>query len=79
MILEVRDLAFGYGARPVGSGVSLTLRDSETLCLLGPNGGGKTTLFKTLLGLLRPLAGRVLLDGADLSVLPRREIAKHIA
>jgi iron complex transport system ATP-binding protein len=36
--LEVQDLAFGYGTRMVGSGVSLTLRDSEALCLLGPNG-----------------------------------------
>ncbi|MCP1549674.1 MULTISPECIES: ABC transporter ATP-binding protein [Methylorubrum] len=79
MILEIRDLAFGYGARAVGSGVSLTLQGNEALCLLGPNGGGKTTLFKTMLGLLRPLAGRVLLDGIDLATLPRREIAKKIA
>ncbi|MFD6321188.1 ABC transporter ATP-binding protein [Methylorubrum thiocyanatum] len=79
MILEARDLAFGYGARAVGSGVSLTVGEGEALCLLGPNGGGKTTLFKTLLGLLRPLAGRVLLDGRDLSERPRREIAKRIA
>ena len=78
MILEVQDLAFGYGARAVGSQVSLTLAEGEALCLLGPNGGGKTTLFKTLLGLLRPLAGRVLLDGTDLADLPRREIAKKI-
>ena len=79
MILEARDLAFGYGARAVGAGVNLTIEGSETLCLLGPNGGGKTTLFKTLLGLLRPLAGSILLDGTDLSELPRREIAKTIA
>ncbi|MDV2988437.1 UNVERIFIED_CONTAM: ABC transporter ATP-binding protein [Methylobacteriaceae bacterium AG10] len=79
MILEARDLAFGYGARAVGAGVNLTIEGSETLCLLGPNGGGKTTLFKTLLGLLRPLAGSVLLDGTDLSDLPRREVAKTIA
>ncbi|MGA4553939.1 ABC transporter ATP-binding protein [Methylorubrum aminovorans] len=79
MILEVRDLAFGYGARAVGSGVSLTVGEGEALCLLGPNGGGKTTLFKTMLGLLRPLAGSVHLDGTDLSELPRREVAKKIA
>ncbi|WP_342152803.1 ABC transporter ATP-binding protein [Methylorubrum sp. SB2] len=79
MMLELRDLAFGYGAKTVGSGISLTLQPGETLCLLGPNGGGKTTLFKTMLGLLPPLGGRVLLDGADLATLPRRDIAKRIA
>ncbi len=78
-MLELQDLAFGYGARTVGSGVSLTLPPGETLCLLGPNGGGKTTLFKTMLGLLPPLHGRILLDGTDLSALPRREVAQHIA
>ena len=78
-MLEVQDLAFGYGARAVGSGVSLTVGEGEALCLLGPNGGGKTTLFKTMLGLLRPLAGSVHLDGTDLSELPRREGAKKIA
>ncbi len=79
MILEVRDLVFGYGARAVGSGVSFSVGGGEALCLLGPNGGGKTTLFKTILGLLRPLAGSVHLDGTDLSELPRREVAKKIA
>ncbi|MFD0938585.1 ATP-binding cassette domain-containing protein, partial [Methylobacterium trifolii] len=52
MMLAVEDLAFGYGTRRVGTGVSFTLAAGETLCLLGPNGAGKTTLFKTLLGLL---------------------------
>ncbi|MFC6390321.1 ABC transporter ATP-binding protein [Methylorubrum zatmanii] len=78
-MLDIRDLAFGYGARAVGTGLTLTLEPGEALCLLGPNGGGKTTLFKTLLGLLRPLAGRVLLDGTDLATLPRRAIAQAIA
>ncbi len=79
MIFELRDLAFGYGARRVGTGVSLTVGAGEALCLLGPNGGGKTTLFKTMLGLLRPLGGRILLDGIDLARLPRRDIARTIA
>ena len=78
-MLELQDLAFGYGTKAVGSGISLTLSPGETLCLLGPNGGGKTTLFKTMLGLLPPLSGRVVLEGHDLAGLPRREVAKRIA
>jgi iron complex transport system ATP-binding protein len=49
------------------------------LCLLGSNGCGKTTLFKTLLGLLRPQGGSITLDGDALADLPRAEIARRIA
>lgn len=78
-MLALRELAFGYGTRRVGTGVSLTVRPGEALCLLGPNGGGKTTLFKTMLGLLPPLAGQIVLEGRDLATLPRRDVAKTIA
>ncbi len=78
-MLAVEDLAFGYGARTVGAEVSFSLQAGEVLCLLGPNGGGKTTLFKTLLGLLPAKAGRIRLDGADLSRWPRARVARAIA
>ena len=49
MRLEVEALAFGYPGRAVGQDVSFTLEGGEVLCWLGPNGGGKTTLFRTVL------------------------------
>lgn len=73
------DLAFGYGTRVVGSGVSFALEPGEVLCLLGPNGGGKTTLFKTLLGLLPAKAGRVVYDGEDVARWSRARLARTIA
>jgi iron complex transport system ATP-binding protein len=77
--LVAENLAFGYPGHPVGSGVSLSLRAGEVVALLGPNGGGKTTLFRTLLGLLPSQGGRVLLEGVDLATLPRAEVARRIA
>ncbi|WP_452001135.1 ATP-binding cassette domain-containing protein [Azospirillum largimobile] len=59
-------MAFGYGERTVGAGVGFAVGAGEVLCLLGPNGGSKTTLFKTILGLRPPRAGRVLVHGDDL-------------
>jgi iron complex transport system ATP-binding protein len=79
MTLACTDLAYGYTGRAVGAGVSLSVAPGEVVCLLGPNGGGKTTLFKTLLGLLPRLAGAVTLDGADIAGMGRAEVARRVA
>jgi len=77
-VLEVSNLAFGFPRRTVGRDVSFSLRDGEVMCVLGPNGGGKTTLFRTLLGLLPPHGGTISLEGASLESLSRRQIAQQI-
>ena len=77
-MLEVSNLAFGFPRRTVGRDVSFSLRDGEVMCVLGPNGGGKTTLFRTLLGLLPPHGGTISLEGASLESLSRRQIAQQI-
>lgn len=79
MKLEARDLTVGYGRTAVGRGLSLSVAPGEVMCLLGPNGCGKTTLFRTILGLLPPLAGTVLLGDVPISSLRRAEIARRIA
>jgi ABC-type Mn2+/Zn2+ transport system ATPase subunit len=58
----VRDLAVGYGGPPVLDGVSFAAQPGVRIGVLGPNGGGKTTLFRALLGELEPLRGEVRLD-----------------
>jgi iron complex transport system ATP-binding protein len=79
MTLEARDLAFGYRAHPVGSGIDLSLEPGRVLCLLGPNGSGKTTLMKTLLGLLPPQGGEIRLEGRSLAQWKPRERAARLA
>ena len=56
-------LSAGYSGRPVLRDVSFAADPGQTVCVLGPNGGGKTTLFRALMGELEPLAGRVDLSG----------------
>ena len=69
MLLQVRDLAVGYGGRTAGrtvaQGVSFNLAAGEVMCLVGPNGGGKTTLFRIASTLLVPTSGSVRVFGHD--------------
>jgi iron complex transport system ATP-binding protein len=79
MRLEGIALAIGYRDRLVGSGLDVALAEGEVLALLGPNGGGKTTLLKTLLGLIPPRAGEVRLAGHSLAASSMRERARFLA
>lgn len=78
-MLSAQDLAVGYGGHPLARGIALALEPGTITCLIGPNGVGKTTFFKTLLGFLPPVEGRVLLGGKDLATLGRAEIARAVA
>jgi iron complex transport system ATP-binding protein len=65
--LTVEDLSYGYPGRAVGQHINFTLAAGEILCVLGRNGEGKSTLFRTILGLLPPRAGTVRVDGEPVS------------
>jgi branched-chain amino acid transport system ATP-binding protein len=69
-ILEVRDIASGYGEVQILWGASLTLQAGEITCLVGTNGVGKTTLLRTVMGQIRPLNGSVWFEGKDVSRMP---------
>ena len=58
-IIEIKNLAAGYDGRTVLRDVNLTVYDRDFLGIIGPNGGGKTTLIKCILGLLKPLSGEI--------------------
>src|SRR5262245_12977006 len=75
MILEGRDLSIGYRDRVVGRKLDVALVAGQVVALLGPNGGGKTTLLKTLTGLIPPLAGEIHIDGTPLKQLTVRDRA----
>ena len=68
--LEVRSIAKSYDKRAVLHDVSLHVERGEVVGLLGPNGAGKTTSFYSVMGLVRPDAGRIYLDGRDITQLP---------
>ena len=69
-LLEIKDLTSGYGDVQILWGSSLSLEKGKLTCLVGGNGVGKTTLLRTVIGLLRPWSGTVTFDGRDVSKLP---------
>jgi branched-chain amino acid transport system ATP-binding protein len=69
-MLEVRDLHAHYGRAHILHGISLVLEGGEVVALMGRNGAGKSTTLKSVMGLVRPSAGRVLLEGEDITSRP---------
>ena len=79
MSVEVKNLSFSYRARSVLTNVSFTAERGRLLSVLGPNGVGKSTLFRCILGLLKGYTGQILVDGADAKSLTARELARAVA
>jgi len=77
-VLRVESLAFGFPGRTIGRDVSFSLESGAVMCVLGPNGGGKTTLFRTVLGLLARHSGAITLEERAIEDLSRTAIAKLI-
>ena len=77
-MLKVEHLTCGYGGAPVVKGLSFEVPAGGRLCILGPNGCGKTTLLRALAGLL-PHEGKVTAEGRDLAAMDRRQLARTVA
>lgn len=70
VLLEVNDITSGYGEVQILWGSSMNLEKGKLTCLVGGNGVGKTTLLRTIMGLMRPWSGSINFDGKDVSRLP---------
>lgn len=75
-LLRVEDLHAGYGASEVLTGTSFEVRAGSVVALIGANGAGKTTTMRVLSGMLKPTAGKVLLDGKEVQQLDASKIAR---
>ncbi|MCB8818556.1 ABC transporter ATP-binding protein [Desulfosporosinus shakirovi] len=79
MSIEIANLSFSYGDRLILDGISFVAKDKELLSILGPNGTGKSTLFRCILGLLSKYKGQALLNGMDIRDFRIQEMAQVIA
>ena len=74
-MIEIQDVYKRFGAQVVLSGVNLTVQEGETLALLGPSGTGKSVLLKSIIGLIRPDRGEIVVDGQRVVHLKRKELS----
>lgn len=79
MKLQIEHLKCGYGKKVIVSDFSASVTSGEILCILGPNGVGKTTLFKTILGHLPKIGGEVRVDSREFSSMSQKEKARQIS
>src|SRR6516225_3579604 len=76
-MLEIEHVRAGYGDTVVLRDVSLSVPDGSVVALLGPNGAGKTTLLRAASGLIKPMGGRVFLEGEDVTGRKPYEMARR--
>ncbi len=79
MMIEIDNLSFAYTKQPVLKDVSLGVKKGSVVSLLGPNGVGKSTLFKCVLGLLQGYEGSIFIGGQNIKGFSPKELAKQIA
>lgn len=78
--IEVKDLFFAYDVKkPVLNGLNFSIKRGEIIALLGPNGCGKSTLMRLMLGLMRPVKGAVLFNGQNVSHINHKLFAREVA
>lgn len=75
-MIELRGVKKRFGEQVVLDGVDFEVREGETLALLGPSGTGKSVLLKHINGLIRPDAGKVIVDGLEVATLPRKALSE---
>lgn len=78
-VLSVRSLVCGYEGRAILESLDITVNAGQSFVLLGPNGVGKTTLFKTILGLLPAISGTITLNGENTATWSRKRFAQEVA
>lgn len=79
MIFSVENGQFGYGEKKILQNISFSLREREVMTVLGPNGVGKTTLLKCMMGLLRWEQGKTMIDGVPLQDMKAADVWRRIA
>lgn len=79
MSLDVEKISCGYKSHAILTDVSFSLKSAECLCILGPNGVGKTTLFKTILNILPAISGNISVDGKNRDDLSIKDFAQRVA
>ena len=76
-VLQLESVVVHYGRMEALHGITLEITEGDIVCLIGANGAGKTTTLNTICGLQRPSAGKIMLHGEDITLLPTADIVRR--
>lgn len=79
MITEIKNLNFSFPDKAVLKNINFRIKSGEVLSVLSPNGGGKTTLFRCILGIIKDYTGAVFFDGTDIRTLGAKKLSRYAA
>ncbi|NCB43042.1 MAG: ABC transporter ATP-binding protein [Clostridia bacterium] len=79
LITEIKNLSFSFGDKAVLQDINFHIEEGEVLSVLSPNGGGKTTLFRCILGIMRDYTGTILFNGSDIRTMKAKKLSRYAA
>ena len=78
-MLRIEDLSLSYGDKPVVQNLSLRVKKGQVVSIIGPNASGKSTILKSIAGIIKPVSGKIFIEEKDISKMDSKKLAQKVS